>query len=963
VNQPSGQTSAFFVSGGTLKPNVPSYVERAADREFLERLSDGDFCYVLTPRQMGKSSLMARTATILRENGVLTAIIDLTTIGEGGKSNESASSWYLGIARAIARELGLKADLKSWWQERDGLPEQQRFTEFLEDLVLGATPQRVVVFVDEIDATLRLPFTDDFFAGIRACYNARANKPAFERLTFALLGVASPSELIKDTSRTPFNIGHRIELADFTIQEARPLADGFPMPRLDASRALERVLHWTGGQPYLTQKLCLELSRRLQRQTAPDSRGVETVPPREDSASTDLGLSRSHSDSELAGRVDDLLEELIFSPEGSRDEVHFKYIRDRIRQDPHTRRVLRTYLNVLRGERVQDNPQSLIHNALRLAGLVRRSANGHLEVRNLIYQRVFDLNWVRQALAVDPTRRRAFALGVAAILLVVGPVGYWLWEGSETARAQARVEALLAARPEVVPNAIANLQPLQHRALPLLRAEITNAPAGSPNKLNATLGLAALGDVRVPDLLDSAAEASPAQWTNVTRALAEETASVLAEISRRIDTNVVPEARFRLAMLAWVRGDPAPAQRITQRRPNPAARTAFIHGYSHWLGGPLRVVEVLQAAAGDPAQADFLSALCAALGLVERRTLASEEQEALLATLRQMYTQAPDGATHGAASYALTRWGEKLPPLPASTRVPSPDRNWFVNTQGMTMIEIPAGSFRMGDPTGESHEKPFQVMLTRSFFISDREVTLAQIREFHTVASSPTYTPDAERITDWKGEYIDVSPTPDCPVQSVSWLDAVKFCNWLSRREGRPICYTASTNAAGEIEWHWDREAGGYRLPTEAEWEYACRAGSQSSWAFGDDEGLLGEYSWYYYNSRDRSWPAGSKLPNAWGLFDMHGNVWEWCQDWFGAYPEEAEPVPDPTGPDEGQSRVLRGGAWNRTAERCRSAYRSNGHPTYRNIGIGFRVVLAPRSGDGSEGRATGSERSERGTF
>ncbi|MEI6297511.1 MAG: AAA-like domain-containing protein, partial [bacterium] len=203
MTPPASQSSAFFVSGGTLKPTAPSYVERAADQEFFDRLLAGDFCYVLTSRQMGKSSLMARTAVKLRAAGALTAIIDLTGIGEGGQGSQSAATWYYGIARAVARELGLKADLKNWWQARDGLPEQQRFAEFLEDFALGATTQRIVIFVDEIDATLRLPFTDDFFAGIRACYNARASKPAFERLTFALLGVASPDELIKDTSRTP----------------------------------------------------------------------------------------------------------------------------------------------------------------------------------------------------------------------------------------------------------------------------------------------------------------------------------------------------------------------------------------------------------------------------------------------------------------------------------------------------------------------------------------------------------------------------------------------------------------------------------------------------------------------------------------------------------------------------------------------------------------------------------------
>ena len=256
----------FYVDEGAVKPSAPSYVERPADRLFLERLEAGKFCFVLTSRQMGKSSLVARTALKLREAGARTATVDLTSIGGGTQSQaNAATAWYYGVAYVIAQGLDLDTDLPAWWQRYEALPDMLRFTEFLRDFVLGRTGNaRVVIFVDEIDATLSLPFTDDFFAGIRACYNARATKPEFERLTFALLGVASPTELIKDPSRTPFNIGQRIELTDFEPAEAARLAAGLPLEAPAAEQALKRVLHWTGGQPYLTQKLCLELGRRLE---------------------------------------------------------------------------------------------------------------------------------------------------------------------------------------------------------------------------------------------------------------------------------------------------------------------------------------------------------------------------------------------------------------------------------------------------------------------------------------------------------------------------------------------------------------------------------------------------------------------------------------------------------------------------------------------------------------------------
>jgi sulfatase modifying factor 1 len=173
------------------------------------------------------------------------------------------------------------------------------------------------------------------------------------------------------------------------------------------------------------------------------------------------------------------------------------------------------------------------------------------------------------------------------------------------------------------------------------------------------------------------------------------------------------------------------------------------------------------------------------------------------------------------------------------------------------------------------------------------------------------------------------------------------YCNWLSFREGRRPCYERT----GEKEtlknydnkeavydvWHCDFSADGYRLPTEAEWEYASRAGGTVEFCFGSDEDLLPQYAWFVVNAKSRTWPGGSKLPNAWGLFDLHGNTWEWCWDWNGSY--GADPASDPTGPTAGSARVVRSGAFFYIAPYCRSAYRLGGLPVDRyEIIYGFRV-------------------------
>ncbi|TEU10334.1 MAG: hypothetical protein E3J21_26625, partial [Anaerolineales bacterium] len=245
----------IYTIGGTVQASGGTYISREADEELLQLCQAGEFCYVLTPRQMGKSSLMVATMERLDAEGFHSVEIDLTKIGTE-LSGLTAEQWYLGLIEFVVDQLDLDVDYVAWWDERARLGPTQRLSQFLWQVVLEQVSEPVVIFIDEIDSTLNLDFTDDFFAAIRACYNARASDPAFKRLSFVLLGVATPTDLIKDPTRTPFNIGRRVDLTDFAPREAIPLAAGLDLPPVEAGQVLTWILDWTGGHPYLTQRLC-----------------------------------------------------------------------------------------------------------------------------------------------------------------------------------------------------------------------------------------------------------------------------------------------------------------------------------------------------------------------------------------------------------------------------------------------------------------------------------------------------------------------------------------------------------------------------------------------------------------------------------------------------------------------------------------------------------------------------------
>jgi formylglycine-generating enzyme required for sulfatase activity len=318
-------------------------------------------------------------------------------------------------------------------------------------------------------------------------------------------------------------------------------------------------------------------------------------------------------------------------------------------------------------------------------------------------------------------------------------------------------------------------------------------------------------------------------------------------------------------------------------------------------------------------------ALLLALGEFGEVHLPRVEREALVPRLLEWYRDDPDPGIHGAAGWLLRRWQQqgKVEAIDRKLAVGKVEgkRRWYVSRQGQTLVVVPPGEFETGE--GAKRQK---VRIERRFALAAREVTVAEFRRFRKDHS-------------YVKKY---APTEDCPVNQVSWYDAAAYCNWLSKKEGiaeEQWCYVP--NAKGKYAEGMKVKANalrlsGYRLPTEAEWEYACQTGSVTGWSLGEAEELLSKYAWYYVNSATRSHPGGLLRPNELGLFDLHGNAWEWCHNRFEAFMDIKDLQKDDIA-DSRSSRPLRGGGFFGYALLVRSAYRLGTVPANRNDDIGFR--------------------------
>jgi len=372
------QSDPYFVVGGTLTGHAASYVERRADAELLAALMANEYCYVLDTRQVGKSSLIVRAAQRLNEAGRLTAFLDLSTFGDAPTEEQ----WYGKLLADLVRATDMEDEADVFWETNTRYSGAQRWFLAVRDLVLPNLNTPMVVFVDEIEAVRKLPFSfDSFFAMIRALHNLRATEPNAMQLTFCLTGVATPAELIRDPQTTPFNIGRRVTLRDFTHKEMQPLAQGLHGTPAQQEAQLRRIGDWTSGHPYLTQRFChaaFEAGRPLDVQ-----------------------------------EIDALCQNVFLRRQAQSEEANLHFVRRQILDDKASDDLLMLYGRVRAGRRIEAGSANALTDRLLLSGLVRLDTRQELPclmIRNLIYAHVFDQKWVRENLSGAEARRQRQAL-------------------------------------------------------------------------------------------------------------------------------------------------------------------------------------------------------------------------------------------------------------------------------------------------------------------------------------------------------------------------------------------------------------------------------------------------------------------------------------------------------------------------------------------------------------------------
>jgi serine/threonine protein kinase/formylglycine-generating enzyme required for sulfatase activity len=502
-----------------------------------------------------------------------------------------------------------------------------------------------------------------------------------------------------------------------------------------------------------------------------------------------------------------------------------------------------------------------------------------------------------------------------------------------------------------------SLRPVRQKLLAPLAAIFRDSKRRETERSLATEILANYASDQAPLLADLLMDADDKKFAvlypKLERHGAYAKASLLAEVNKDLppdDSRERSASRQANAAVALLKmGRPEKVWPLLKHTPDPRARSYLIHRLGPLGADPQALRERLE----EEPDVSICRALLLSLGEFTPDQLPAAQAEPLLATLLRWYREHPDPGLHGAAEWLLRRkWGQaakleeidrelangqqkKLEQIKRELGQGASQPQWYVNGQGQTLVVIPAPvEFLMGSPPTEAgrgeNETLHRRRIPRTFAIATTPVTVEQFQRFRDDKDFRQY-----------------APTADCPKPGVTWYAAVEYCNWLSKQEGLPErewCYEPNKDqeyAEGMRPAPGYLGRAGYRLPTEAEWEYACRAGAVTSRCYGESEELLEHYAWHVRNSDGRGWPVGSKKPNDLGLFDLHGNLWGWCQDRYELYEtatvgKAIEAKEDRTPLINTERRVMRGGSFSHPGS-VRSAYRGALMPTYRGYDIGFR--------------------------
>jgi formylglycine-generating enzyme required for sulfatase activity len=470
-------------------------------------------------------------------------------------------------------------------------------------------------------------------------------------------------------------------------------------------------------------------------------------------------------------------------------------------------------------------------------------------------------------------------------------------------------------------------------------------------------------------LADLAADSDPEQFALLSPVLErnrERAAELLVETVRHRTPEGAPEVerialarRQANAAAALVRlGAPEAAWPVLRHTPTPDARSYLVRDLAH------RGVEAAALARRLDEEKDVSArrAMILALGEYATEQLPDEARKALVTKLLYWYRHDPDAGIHGAIDWLLRHgregpvarkldWGQGAALAAIDKELagksPAAGQLWYVAKAGFTMTVVRGPvEFWMGSPPGEAgradNETRHRRRIGRTIAVATKPVTVAQFQEF--LRTKPTGVE-----TDYASGQ---SPEEECPINGENWYAAAKFCRWLSEKEGvaeSEMCYPPGKDVKEGMKPYPDYlRRTGYRLLTEAEWEYACRAEAETAWFFGGDVELLPRYGWFIHVSGNRTWPVGQKRPNDLGLFDVHGHAWTWCQESAADYPpgtaaNPAEDKEDIRDVKDDLNRLLRGGAYSYVAWTARSADRDSGRPSTRNGSVGLRVARTCR--------------------
>lgn len=390
----AGATGEFFSVGTPLHAVRAGYVRRRSDDLLYEAAIAGRYAHIIAPDRSGKSSLIAATTARLEGHGVAVAVLDLEQMGtrEGA---QDAGRWYYSVAYRLLRQLRIRYDLQTWWQDKSVLGNRQRLLEFYSEVILQNVQKPIVIFVDEIQCTADLPFADQLLASIRSAHNARVTDPDFGRLTFVLLGECDPLSLVNEAEMSPFNLTQSIPLADFTREDLNLFATELNLMPDDATAALDRIFYWTSGQPYLSQKLA-------------------------------RAVSRERVSGDIVGHVDRIVGNQLAGRAALHNEPHMSHIhREIVSHNKNCEALLNLYGRIRKGIDVPADFGSGQQRRLMAVGLLVVDDAGELNVRNRIYEAVFTARWANENLPTHWKTPLLVAAVIGVVLLV--PLWYTQW--------------------------------------------------------------------------------------------------------------------------------------------------------------------------------------------------------------------------------------------------------------------------------------------------------------------------------------------------------------------------------------------------------------------------------------------------------------------------------------------------------------------------------------------------------